>query len=63
MVDSVVMDEKAFPGGDVNTGPGCSRWVRDDQLEERESKQALLKVYLMVGGNARIQRVLNWAIY
>jgi hypothetical protein len=48
------MDESAFPGeGERMELRGLKR-IRDDQQLEQESKQALLRVYLM-GGNARIQ--------
>jgi hypothetical protein len=53
MVDNVVMNEKAFPGGDVNTGPGCLRWVRDDQLRRAREQAGSIESIPDGGGKCK----------
>ena len=48
------MDESAFPGEGERMELRGLKWIRDDQLQEQESKRALLRVYLM-GVSTRIQ--------
>jgi hypothetical protein len=45
------MDESAFPGEGERMELRGLKWIRDDQLQEQESKHTMLGVYLMVGEN------------
>ena len=49
------MDESAYPGEVERMELRGLKWIRDDQLQEHESKRALFSVNLMMGGNTRCQ--------